>query len=166
MPRRRSRAARRAAALRRIAVGRDRSRLVRGVPRRAPAPHRHRGEAPLPSESAGRRREPASHGGAVAPGSRSAGTPSRPHAHRGHRRGDSLHSRGTQQGRRGQDGVYDAGDRLLGGEREAVLEQLRSYPPVKLAPHFDGPGVPRRAEDALRAVSRGRAPRNETSDPL
>jgi hypothetical protein len=65
----------------------------------------------------------------------------------------------------GPDGVYDAGDRLLGGELEAVLEQMRSYPPVKLAPHFDGPGVPRRAEDALRAVSRGRAPRSETSDP-
>ena len=31
----------------------------------------------------------------------------------------------------GLDGVYDAGDRLLGGELEAVLEQLRSCPPVK-----------------------------------
>jgi hypothetical protein len=56
----------------------------------------------------------------------------------------------------GPDGVYDACDRLLGGELEAVMEKLKTYPPVKLAPHFDGAGVSRRAEDALRAVSRGR----------
>ena len=56
----------------------------------------------------------------------------------------------------GNGGVYDACDRLLGDELDAVLERLRNYPPVKLAPHFDGPEVPRRAEDALRAVSRGR----------
>jgi hypothetical protein len=43
-----------------------------------------------------------------------------------------------------------------------VLERLRIYPPVKLAPHFDGAGVSRRAEDALRAVSRGRSPGDET----
>jgi len=65
----------------------------------------------------------------------------------------------------GEGGVYDDCDRLLGAELEAVLDQLRSYPPVKLAPHFDGPGVSRRAEDALRAVSRGGAPRTETDDP-
>jgi hypothetical protein len=65
----------------------------------------------------------------------------------------------------GPGGIYDACDRLLGGELEAVLEQLRSYPPVKLAPHFDGSGVPRRADDALRAVSRGRTRVNGTSDP-
>ena len=53
----------------------------------------------------------------------------------------------------GPGGVYDACDRLLGRELDAVMAQLKAYPPVKLAPHFDGPGVPRRAEDALRAVS-------------
>jgi hypothetical protein len=51
-------------------------------------------------------------------------------------------------------GLYDACDRLLGGELETVMERLRAYPPVKVAPHFDGPGAVRRAEDALRAVSR------------
>lgn len=54
----------------------------------------------------------------------------------------------------GPGGVYDDCDRLLGGELEAVLERLRAYPPVKVAPHFDGPGVSRSAEDALRAVGR------------
>jgi hypothetical protein len=65
----------------------------------------------------------------------------------------------------GPDGVYAACDRLLGSELQAVLEQLKAYPPVKVAPHFDGPGIVRRAEDALRAVSRERTPGNETSDP-
>jgi hypothetical protein len=58
----------------------------------------------------------------------------------------------------GTGGIYEACDRLLGAELDAVLEQLRGYPPVKLAPHYDGPEVPRRAEDALRAVSRGGTP--------
>jgi hypothetical protein len=58
----------------------------------------------------------------------------------------------------GAGGVYEDCDRLLGDELEDVLEKLRTYPPVKVAPHFDGPGVPRRAEDALRAVSGGRGP--------
>jgi len=73
----------------------------------------------------------------------------------------------------GKDGVYADCDRLLGDELEAVLERLKTYPPVKVAPHFDGPGVVRRADDALRAVTRGRpeppipprdrTPGNETS---
>ncbi len=62
----------------------------------------------------------------------------------------------------GSDGVYEACDRLLGSELEAVLEQLKAYPPVKVAPHFDGPGVSRRADDAMRAVSRGRTAENES----
>ena len=53
----------------------------------------------------------------------------------------------------GAGGVYESCDRLLGEDLEAVLDQLRAYPPVKVAPHFDGPGVARRADDALRAVS-------------
>lgn len=65
----------------------------------------------------------------------------------------------------GEGGVYADCDGLLGDDLDAVLERLRAYPPVKLAPHFDGPDVPRRAEDAMRAVSRGRTPVNESSDP-
>jgi hypothetical protein len=53
-------------------------------------------------------------------------------------------------------GAYAVCDTLLGDALESVMERLRAYPPVKLAPHFDGPGAPRRAEDALRAVRRGR----------
>jgi len=56
----------------------------------------------------------------------------------------------------GPGGVYEGCDRLLGDELSAVLERLKRYPPVKLAPHFDGPEVPRRAEDALRAAARER----------
>ena len=50
-------------------------------------------------------------------------------------------------------GIYEACDRLLGDDLGTVLEKLKAYPPVKLAPHFDGPQVPRRAADALRIVS-------------
>jgi hypothetical protein len=46
----------------------------------------------------------------------------------------------------------------VGDELTAVLERMKVFPAVKLAPHYDGPEAPRRAEDALRAVSRGRAP--------
>ena len=53
----------------------------------------------------------------------------------------------------GAGGVYEACDRLLGEELGTVLEQLKAYPPVKLAPHYDGPRVPRRAAEALRIVS-------------
>jgi hypothetical protein len=53
----------------------------------------------------------------------------------------------------GAGGVYESCDRLLGADLEDVLAQLKAYPPVKLAPHFDGPEVARLAEDALRAVS-------------
>ena len=63
---------------------------------------------------------------------------------------------GHNEREEGPGGIYDFCDRLLGAEMDAVLEQLRSYPPVKVAPHFDGPGISRSAEDALRAVSRGR----------
>ena len=64
----------------------------------------------------------------------------------------------------GPGGIYDACDRLLGGELEAVMEQVRAYPPVKVAPHFDGPDVPRSAQDALRAVSRGRTSESDPRD--
>jgi hypothetical protein len=62
------------------------------------------------------------------------------------------------------DGVYAACDRLLGDELQEVLDRLTTYPPVKVAPHFDGPGIVRRAEDALRAVSREPRRGNGTTD--
>lgn len=73
---------------------------------------------------------------------------------------DELRSilEGHNEMEEGAGGIYEACDRLLGAELDAVLEQLSSYPAVKLAPHYDGPEVPRRAEDALRAVSRGGTP--------
>ena len=61
---------------------------------------------------------------------------------------------GHNEREEGPGGIYDACDRLLGRDLDDVLEQLKAYPPVKVAPHFDGPEIPRRAEDALRAVSR------------
>jgi hypothetical protein len=42
----------------------------------------------------------------------------------------------------GPGGVYDTCDRLPGSVVEAVLEKMRVYPPVKVAPHFDGPRKP------------------------
>ena len=64
----------------------------------------------------------------------------------------------------GPDGVYEACDRLAAAEVGQVLDQLRAFPPVKLAPHFDGAGVCRRAEDALR-VARGSDARRREPGP-
>jgi hypothetical protein len=61
---------------------------------------------------------------------------------------------GHNEREEGPGGVYDACERLLGDELDAVMERLRAYPPVKVAPHFDGAGVSRRAADALRAVQK------------
>ena len=63
---------------------------------------------------------------------------------------------GHNEREEGPGGVYATCDRLPQAEVEAVVRQMRAYPAVKLAPHFDGPEVPRTAEDALRAVSRER----------
>src|SRR5574342_1116752 len=51
-------------------------------------------------------------------------------------------------------GLYQACDELLAGEASGLLERIRAYPPVKLAPHRDGPHVLRTAEDALRGSAR------------
>ncbi|HET6924180.1 MAG TPA: hemerythrin domain-containing protein [Anaeromyxobacteraceae bacterium] len=51
-------------------------------------------------------------------------------------------------------GLYQICDQLLGHEAEALLERIRAYPDVKLAPHRDGPGVYRTAEEALRGSAR------------
>jgi Hemerythrin HHE cation binding domain len=63
---------------------------------------------------------------------------------------------GHNEREEGPGGIYEACDRLLATDIEAVLDQARTYSRVKLAPHFDGPEVPRTAEAALRSVSRGR----------
>ncbi len=44
--------------------------------------------------------------------------------------------------------VYEAADALP--VRDALVAQMRAYPPVKVAPYRDGPRVLHRAEDALR----------------
>jgi hypothetical protein len=52
----------------------------------------------------------------------------------------------------GSGGVYAACDALPEDEVRSLLERMRAYPPVKLAPHFDGPGAVRSAAEALRTV--------------
>ncbi len=54
----------------------------------------------------------------------------------------------------GPGGLYDACDALLADRAEALVEQLRAYPPVKVARYQDGPRVLRRAEDALRVSAK------------
>jgi len=51
-------------------------------------------------------------------------------------------------------GLYRSCDDLLGEEAEALLRKARAYPPVKVARYNDGPGVYRRAADALAASAR------------
>ncbi len=54
----------------------------------------------------------------------------------------------------GPGGLYDACDALLADQAEAMVEQMRAYPPVKVARYQDGPRVLRRAEDALRVSAK------------
>lgn len=50
---------------------------------------------------------------------------------------------------------YESCDALLGPEEaSALVERMRTYPPVKVAPYRDGPRVLRRAEDALRVSAK------------
>ncbi len=51
----------------------------------------------------------------------------------------------------GPGALYEAADALLGADAAALVERMRSYPPVKVAPYRDGPRVLHRAEEALRA---------------
>jgi hypothetical protein len=46
--------------------------------------------------------------------------------------------------------LYAACDALAGEGAGALVERMRAYPRVKVAPYRDGPRVLRRAEDALR----------------
>jgi len=59
----------------------------------------------------------------------------------------------------GPGGVYDECDALLGSDAEVLVERMRVYPPVRVAPYSDGPRVLRRAEDALRLSAKSHAPR-------
>jgi hypothetical protein len=54
----------------------------------------------------------------------------------------------------GPEGLYAICDDLLAPEAGSLLERIRSYPAVKMAPHADGPSVYRTAEGALRGSAR------------
>lgn len=49
----------------------------------------------------------------------------------------------------GPDGVYAACDTLLDDEVDRIVDELRRFPPVKVAPHNDGPAVERHIEETL-----------------
>jgi hypothetical protein len=51
----------------------------------------------------------------------------------------------------GPDGLYETCEATLpAAEREALVERMRAYPPVKVARYHDGPRVCRTADEALR----------------
>jgi hypothetical protein len=50
----------------------------------------------------------------------------------------------------GPGGLYEECDALLADRAGALVERMRAYPPVRTAPHRDGPRVVRSAEEALR----------------
>jgi len=54
----------------------------------------------------------------------------------------------------GEGGLYEACDELPAAEAMTLLERIKDYPAVKMAPHRDGRGVYRTAEDALQASAR------------
>lgn len=56
-------------------------------------------------------------------------------------------------------GLYDTCDGLLAGEATAVLERLRAYPAVPLAPHNDGALVEKHIAETLAAARKARGPR-------
>jgi hypothetical protein len=51
-------------------------------------------------------------------------------------------------------GLYDACDALLAGRAREIVERMRAYPAVKVAPYKDGPGVHRTAASALANSAR------------
>lgn len=56
----------------------------------------------------------------------------------------------------GPHAVYDDCDRLLTSEVNALLEQLRTYPEVRTAPHTDGPFVEQHIVERLTMAGRER----------
>jgi hypothetical protein len=55
-------------------------------------------------------------------------------------------------------GAYADCDRLLAGESAAVMIQLRDYPPVRTAPHNDGPAVEHHIAETLALAGRAQIP--------
>jgi hypothetical protein len=53
-------------------------------------------------------------------------------------------------------GLYETCDRLLAGEAAQIVERAAAYPPVKVAPHREGPGVCHTAAEALEVSARQR----------
>ena len=49
----------------------------------------------------------------------------------------------------GPDGVYAACDSLLEADVHQILDELQQFPPVRVAPHHDGPAVERHIEETL-----------------
>jgi hypothetical protein len=54
----------------------------------------------------------------------------------------------------GSAGVYADCDQILAGESTTLLAELRSYPPVRTAPHNDGPAVERHIGETLALAGR------------
>jgi hypothetical protein len=54
----------------------------------------------------------------------------------------------------GPGGLYETCERLAAQDVPALLERVKSAPPVPVAAHFDGEGVHRTAAGALRGASR------------
>jgi hypothetical protein len=54
----------------------------------------------------------------------------------------------------GPSGVYSDCDRLLAAEPTALIGQLQAYPPVRTAPHNDGPAVERHIDETLALAGR------------
>jgi hypothetical protein len=54
----------------------------------------------------------------------------------------------------GADGVYAACDALVASDVETIVDALRAYPPVRVAPHHDSPLVERHIQDALALAGR------------
>jgi hypothetical protein len=64
----------------------------------------------------------------------------------------------------GDDGVYAQCTALATDEEQSLLEQSRATPPPPLAKHFDGAGVHRTADEALRAAESHHARRKQAHD--
>ena len=64
----------------------------------------------------------------------------------------------------GPGGLYEQCGDLLAADAASILERLRAAPPVRLAPHFDGPQVPRTARAALRAAEHGSSAAGRPAD--
>jgi hypothetical protein len=54
----------------------------------------------------------------------------------------------------GTTGAYAEGDQLLAADSIALIGQLRDYPPVRTAPHNDGPAVERHIAQTLTLAGR------------